>query len=490
MCEVHSVNTQTRYDCKNLVFCTHTQHALQIGSLCDSADFDDEGALARLWAVLLPSAGAWRDASEPERSTRLCHALVSHIAAQQAPPGRLPSLPSRTGTTPRTMPLRSSSLAHTLTRRSTDAAGAGRPHGLGVRRDSAPATPAFSPARTTPPSWTPQRPGRSPARPSAAHPSDASLYSPGAPAVPAKLPEGEAAAADARSADSRSMHSTYTQISAHLDTLLSGDTLRQPPALSSLRSALAHLTPRHGGMSGAMRSRSAHLLAAVAEDPSPTPPSAALAAGSPPAWAVEPPLRQLTASELRTLRRRRVLRGLLSWRRLSRFGPRHHRPPLLDGGWRGAMSHPGSDASAGGAGSPRSSASADGGEGGMLRLSVAHSWAGVCSDSATDDGTGTENDATAAVCAGCGDGGACCAVHEPLERDASHGKHAPDGIGGQSPGPSPTRHRLGSVRVRHEEKSSTGTTAAEEEALPLLHTLLNRVVSHWGAVPGTSTRSE
>lgn len=482
--------------------------SLQIGSLCDSADMDDDSALARLWSALLPAEGPWRDAPEPERSARLCYALVSHMAAQhedvsprpteavRRPPGHSlsgPLQPPRAGTPPQRLP----GAPHSLARRSIELP-VQRQLGLGSRRMSAPAVPVLSPARSTP-GWTSPMSGRSPARPPTpephlpACPSNAPCgrCSGLAPAAPPRPCSAEAPAAEPHSADARSMHSMYSQIKADLDTLLLGDPARHPSALSCLRSASLHLVPRHVGGNGLIQSRSAHALAAVAEDPIAAPGSRASfeeAQLSP----HDPPLRQLTTAEMRTLRQRRVLRGLLSWRHQSRS--RRRRPlSLLSSGWRGAASHHGSEAGACRVTSPRSCASAEAGDR-LPPLVSAHSWGGAGTDRGSDDA------ATAGPAAVVGGGGRHSSDRPRSRlhhREAVHWEHAPvvavDGRGGRtSPVFSPTRNQVGSVRLRDDDKSSTGGAAADAEAqaLPLLHSLLNRVVSHWGVAAGVGATLE
>ena len=44
---------------------------------------DDDAACKALWTVLLPSAGPWRATVEPQRSAKLCSALVAYLNKQQ-----------------------------------------------------------------------------------------------------------------------------------------------------------------------------------------------------------------------------------------------------------------------------------------------------------------------------------------------------------------------------------------------------------------------
>ena len=52
---------------------------MQIASLCDSAELDDDETLAALWAALLPERGVWAAEAEPQRSARLCNAILEHL---------------------------------------------------------------------------------------------------------------------------------------------------------------------------------------------------------------------------------------------------------------------------------------------------------------------------------------------------------------------------------------------------------------------------
>lgn len=56
--------------------CFDSQRGLQIGSLCESIDLDDDETLKALWSLLLPDAGPWAATPDPDRSARLCNAIV------------------------------------------------------------------------------------------------------------------------------------------------------------------------------------------------------------------------------------------------------------------------------------------------------------------------------------------------------------------------------------------------------------------------------
>ena len=59
---------------------------MQIASLCDSAELDDDETLSALWAALLPDRGVWAAVAEPQRSARLCNAILAHL--RQSPSQR------------------------------------------------------------------------------------------------------------------------------------------------------------------------------------------------------------------------------------------------------------------------------------------------------------------------------------------------------------------------------------------------------------------
>jgi hypothetical protein len=54
----------------------HRLIVVQIGSLCESCDLDDDETLKALWGLLLPGSGQWATTPEPERSARLCNAIL------------------------------------------------------------------------------------------------------------------------------------------------------------------------------------------------------------------------------------------------------------------------------------------------------------------------------------------------------------------------------------------------------------------------------
>jgi hypothetical protein len=56
---------------------------MQIASLCDSTELDDDETLMALWATLLPDAPPWAAVAEPQRSARLCNAILQHLQHQQ-----------------------------------------------------------------------------------------------------------------------------------------------------------------------------------------------------------------------------------------------------------------------------------------------------------------------------------------------------------------------------------------------------------------------
>lgn len=473
---------------------------VQIGSLCDSTELDGDDTLGRLWGVLLPSAGAWRDAPEPQRSARLCQALIArlagpHTAHARRPPRRSRSVqshPLRSTAPPQLLSLRAATISHTLPRRSGELTTLRR---SSLGSDTSPSAGPASPG-VTPTGWLSPVAGTSPARRSmpsrlAAQPRAERRPSTGvvqpSPAL-AAVDTTAGAGAGATGAEPRG-HGVYAQISDDLDTLLSCSPVRHPSALSSLRSVSMQLAPRHSVVTASMRSRSAHALAAVAEDPG---------TGPTPAEGERP----LTANELSTLQRRRIMRGLMSWRHKSRsMHLRHgfHRSAaVLDGSRRAGASLYGSEASGVSTWSPLSAASADPMADGSSALASVHTWSGVCVDQENDDADSADGRAASDT----------CRQAEVRSEQELHGAaldwkhlHRSGGVAGagsrhldeasdtaqdrqQSDGSrlsSAACQEAGLARARDEERNSIASVVDDEmQAVPLVHALLNRIINHWG----------
>eukprot|EP00892_Ulva_mutabilis_P004773 jgi/Ulvmu1/2668/UM014_0124.1 len=470
----------------------------EIGSLCDSTELDDDDMLAGLWAVLLPGSGAWRDAAEPKRSARLCQALAAHLSGARTPGHHLPQRsrsvqPLLRASAPMTPhpPLRSTTMSHTIGRRSGENAR--------LRRSSIGSHPVSSPA-ATPPGCASPISSRSPARQPLPNRSPAPQrvdLRPNTSPIPAATLASAPGNAPTPSTPSMELRSPgmYAQISDDLGTLLSGSPVRHPSALSSLRSVSMQLTPRYPAMSASMRSRSALALAAVAEDPGPR--------GGRAAAAAQPQLRQLTPRELSMLRRRRIMHGLLSWRHQSstaqtcRNGSRLTAP--LDSHWRRAHLCPGSDASIG---SPRSAVSAERVDDAAPPLTSAHSWAGVCTERHADGCESAAGDAAMNTCTpsdgkcepnggsedwgrfgrGLSRAGSC--LDDQVSETMEASQHGP--LSRLQSCTSQSR-----LRPQEGERSGVGTVMADEgQAMPVVHALLTRVVHHWGALMGSTRVSE
>jgi hypothetical protein len=73
---------------------------VQIGSLCDSTDLDNDSLLAALWHVLLPKVGKWEDVREPVRTAQLGCALLDRIRQPVKDTRAVPSQPRHQTTQP------------------------------------------------------------------------------------------------------------------------------------------------------------------------------------------------------------------------------------------------------------------------------------------------------------------------------------------------------------------------------------------------------